>query len=175
MDRLNHIVNDFLSFARPRTASPVAIDLSHVVDELLRMFVQQLGPDGNVQLIKKIKPEVLVLFDRHQIEQIMWNLLRNALEAMPAGGTLTVVVDQTGELPPMGYMRVSDTGPGISSDNMDRLFDPFFTTKAQGSGLGLSIVYRLLERGGGRIDVTSRPAEGAMFTIYLPLADPDPL
>lgn len=175
MDRLNHIVNDFLSFARPRTASPVAINLSHVVDELLRMFAQQLGPDGNVKLVKKIKPEVMVLFDRHQIEQIMWNLLRNALEAMPFEGNLTVLVDQTGELPPMGYVRVSDTGPGISPDDMDRLFDPFFTTKAQGSGLGLSIVYRLLERGGGRIDVTSRHAEGAAFTIFLPLADPDPL
>ena len=175
MDRLNHIVNDFLSFARPRTASPVAINLSNVVDELLRMFAQQLGPDGNVQLVKKIEPRVMVLFDRHQIEQIMWNLLRNALEAMPSNGTLTVSVDQTGDLPPMGYVRVSDTGPGISSDDIDRLFDPFFTTKAQGSGLGLSIVYRLLERGGGRIDVTSRPAEGATFTIFLPLADPDPV
>ena len=175
MDRLNHIVNDFLSFARPRTASPVAINLSHVVGELLRMFVQQLGSDGNVKLIKEIQPDVMVLFDRHQIEQIMWNLLRNALEAMPSGGALTVTVNQTGDLPPMGYVRVADTGPGISSADMDRLFDPFFTTKAQGSGLGLSIVYRLLERGGGRIDVTSRPDEGARFTIFLPLADPDPV
>jgi len=170
VDHLSHIVNDFLLFARPRSSVSSWIDLSGTIEENLRMFEHQFDFDGRILVTRDLQPGVKVLFDPHQLEQIMWNLLRNAAEAMPGGGSITVKAGLETSDQTWAVVTVADTGQGVAPEDLPKIFDPFFTTKARGSGLGLSIVSRILEDGGGRIRVTSRPGRGTVFTIHLPVA-----
>lgn len=170
-DRLNLIITDFLAFARPRIGAPSPLDLSRTVKENLSIFECQEHVGNKVEIIESILPGVWVLFDKHQFEQVMWNLLKNAVEAMPDGGRLSIKVTVSGDERPMAVVSVEDTGGGISGEDLSRVFDPFFTTKDSGTGLGLSIVHRIIESGGGRIIVSSNPGRGTRFVIHLPLAD----
>lgn len=176
MDHLSHIVNDFVMFARPRSGGAARIDLSRIVEDNLKMFERQAGLDDRIKIAGDIRPGVRVLVDPHQLEQVMWNLLHNAIEAMPDGGRLTVKVGVSPDDSGSAEITVKDTGQGIDPDDLPRIFDPFFTTKARGSGLGLSIVFRILEENGGKISVFSQPGHGAAFTVHLPLSEerPDP-
>lgn len=169
MDRLDHIVHDFLLFARPRAPRPSRIDLAQAVEDLVRDFNRQT-PANKVRLEADRKQGVFVHFDPHQLEQILWNLLRNAQEAVQDGGEVTVRVDSEASVPPRASIRVQDTGPGISARDAPFIFDPFFTTKDDGTGLGLSIISRILEQSGGHIKVASRPGVGTTFTVLLPLS-----
>jgi two-component system, NtrC family, sensor histidine kinase PilS len=171
--RLNHIVDDFLTFARPKSGESGTVDLSRTVEDVLNLFERQEGVIGRVELIRNITPKIHILFDPHQLEQVLWNLLINAYESMPEGGRLTVHVDT--HIPDknrFARMMVQDTGIGIKPENLPRVFDPFFTTKDGGSGLGLSIVYRIIESRGGRIEIDSRFGSGTMFNVMLPLVLP---
>ncbi len=110
-----------------------------------------------------------------QLSEVLVNLLVNALEAMPDGGRLAIsVVPETSQpdsaRPAWARIDVSDTGPGIRQEDLDRLFEPFFTTKAAGSGLGLSIVAGTVERHGGRVDVQTQLGAGTTVSIRLPTA-----
>lgn len=105
-----------------------------------------------------------------ELQQVLINLIVNAIQAMPDGGRLTLASrDWIEDEQAMGAtIRVCDTGHGIAAEDLSRIFDPFFTTKiGSGTGLGLSISYAIIERYGGHIDVTSRPGEGACFTLHL--------
>ena len=106
--------------------------------------------------------------DAGQVQQVILNLLENALDAVDHDGTVTL---RTWNEPGWIRLRVSDTGPGISSDHLEQVFDPFFTTKdpGEGTGLGLSIIYSTIKRLGGDITVESPPGRGAIFSIRLPL------
>jgi signal transduction histidine kinase len=108
----------------------------------------------------------MVMYDAVQIEQVMMNLVQNAIQAMPHGGKLHISVSQSDEAV---AVAVQDTGIGIPPQNLNRIFDPFFTTKppGEGTGLGLSTSYGIVARHGGRIDVVSRVGEGTTFTIWL--------
>lgn len=170
MERLNHIVTDFLMFARPSPNRRLSMDLSRAVDDNLKMFELQAGLDARIRIEKKIMPDVWVMFDQNQLEQVMWNLLNNAAEAIEGGGRITVDVSMNEDPVPMATVAVTDSGSGIAPEDLQRLYDPFFTTKTGGSGLGLSIVYRIIQSGGGRIDVSSAPGLGTTFTIFIPLA-----
>ncbi|MEW6264694.1 MAG: ATP-binding protein [Thermodesulfobacteriota bacterium] len=170
MERLNHIVTDFLLFARPRPGDKVPIDLSRTIEDILNMFQHQANLNEKIRLIRNIIPGLWIIFDRQQLEQVMWNLLQNAVEAMSQGGRLTVTVSRPEKPASMAAVAVADTGPGISTQDLPRIWDPFFTTKIGGSGLGLAIVFRILEGGGGRIEVSSSPGQGTTFTLLLPLA-----
>ena len=90
---------------------------------------------------------------------------------MPEGGLLTVGVELDDEDPASALVVVQDTGSGISPEDLEKIFDPFFTTKERGSGLGLSIVFRIVDAGGGHIRVESNPGQGSKFTVFLPLVD----
>ena len=170
LDRLNDMVDDFLRYARPHPGRPAPVDLSRLIENNLRMFQNQADLDGRIHIELDLQPGLIVYFDPHQLEQIMWNLLKNAVEAMPGGGTLYLTAGLDEEIPDMAVLAVGDTGQGIEPGNLSRIFDPFFTTKGRGSGLGLSIVHRMLEGGGGRIEADSRSGRGTWFTILLPLA-----
>jgi two-component system sensor histidine kinase PilS (NtrC family) len=169
MDRLDHIVHDFLLFARPRAPRPCRLDLAQAVEDLVRDFNRQ-APTNKVRLEVDRKQGVFVHFDPHQLEQIFWNLLRNAQDAVEDGGEVTVRVDTETSAAPRARIRVQDTGPGIAAQHAPYIFDPFFTTKQDGTGLGLSIISRILEQSGGHIKVTSHPGVGTTFTVLLPLS-----
>jgi signal transduction histidine kinase len=106
-----------------------------------------------------------VSVDRDQMLQVLLNLVRNATEAMPRGGTLRLSARREGA---EVLVSVSDTGPGIPPQDLPRVFEPYFTTKAGGTGLGLAIAERIVSEHGGRIEAASSPGQGATFTVRLP-------
>ena len=103
------------------------------------------------------------------MQQVLWNLLRNAVDAMPKGGTIHVAVGGKNTDSPEAFLSVRDTGSGIASEHLDHIFEPFFSRKPGGTGLGLATTARIVEAHKGTIEVESRPGQGATFTIRLPL------
>lgn len=143
---------------------PRQVDLRATVREVYSMLERKLV---DVDLVLDIEPDMPeVLADEGQIKQVFMNLIKNAGEAMPDGGTLTVRTRREGE---MLRIEVSDTGCGISPENQARLFNEFFTTKERGYGLGLHIVHTIVERHGGTIEVESQEGHGTTFIIHLPI------
>ena len=109
--------------------------------------------------------------DAVQIQQVLVNLIKNAMQAMTRGGTLTL---QTGEGSDGVWVSVADTGAGIPDDQLNLIFEPFYTTKKKGSGLGLMLVQRIVRAHGGRIDLQSQVGRGTTFRIWLPLHERQP-
>ena len=109
---------------------------------------------------------IKIMADRQQLRMAFDNLLRNAVEAMPEGGTLTVNVRRADD---WAEVSVADTGQGISPENMPRLFEPLFTTKPGGVGFGLALAKNVVENHGGKIEAKSEPGRGAVFTVRLPV------
>jgi nitrogen fixation/metabolism regulation signal transduction histidine kinase len=163
--RLKRIVDEFSRFAR--LPSP---ELAPLAPQDLAAAVLALYPDPppGVAVVRDIEPGLpLVLADRDQIVQVLLNLVRNALDAMPSGGTLRLAVcRRAGAV----AFAVSDTGPGIEAGDLDRVFEPYFTTKEGGTGLGLAIAQRITEEHGGALEADSAPGRGATFTLALPVA-----
>jgi signal transduction histidine kinase len=114
---------------------------------------------------------LMVTYDAQQIEQVLINLIHNAVQAMPNNGSLRIGLNQVEET---AHISIQDTGSGISPEHLKRIFDPFFTTKpeGQGTGLGLSVSYGIIANHHGKIDVESEIGKGTKFTIILPLAQP---
>lgn len=171
--RINVIVSKLLQFARPAEFAghldPVAP--GEVVGDAL-LLVQHLLSRSEIQVARADAATRLVMMNRVELQQVLINLMVNAVHAMPGGGTLTVTArDETrGRQTGVG-IEVADTGTGIPEERIGRVFDPFFTTKPQGgTGLGLSISYTLIERAGGTMAVESPPGSGAIFSIWLPEA-----
>lgn len=166
--RLDRIIQDFLLFARPGRFRPQTADLVPILRESLLLIRNgeefQEGHDLRTEL-----PEegLLARVDVNIIRQVFWNLAKNALRAMPEGGTLTVSAasDRSGR----PEVTFSDEGVGMSQEELDAAFQPFRGSFEGGTGLGLAIVFRVVEEHGGRIRVQSRPGEGTRFTIELPL------
>lgn len=166
-DRLNRIITDFLTYARPRKFSLVETDLREPLREtfaLLRHSPEIL--DGHT--LEEDLPEepLMAMADAEGVRQVFWNLSRNALKAMPDGGTLRAEMrDASGE-----RVRVTftDTGRGMSPAQVERLFEPFSSSTTGGTGLGLSIVYQIIRDHGGTINVRSREGHGTTITIELP-------
>lgn len=161
-ERLNALITDFLAFARPRELNLKETDLGEVVQEVLAMF-------ENDALARRCRIEQSLAFgvrasvDESLFKQVIWNLVRNAAEAMgETGGTLWVETTFDDRHP---TMIVRDTGPGISAERLRRVFDPFYTTKERGSGLGLAITHSIVEAHGAEISVESRRGYGTEVRI----------
>ncbi len=167
-DRLNRIVTEFLKFARPpepRTEPVLLNDLLRSTLLLLQKEIDRCGIRPEVEL----DPELPALrLDPDQIRQVLLNILINAIQAMPAGGRLGVR-SRWEPAPGEAVIEVEDTGPGVPEADLEQIFDPFYSTKPDGSGLGLSISYQLIERHGGRILAENRAAGGLRLTVRLPL------
>ncbi len=162
--RLNKLVTDFLDFARPRPPQKVEASLKALVEEVVFSLQDEAGERG-ISFSLSLQ-EVILPLDRDQMRQVLLNLLFNALEATPSGGEVRVsLVGEKG----WAFLRVEDTGTGIPPDHLDRIFDPFFTTKEKGTGLGLALVYRIVEAHGGHIQVESGRG-GTRFQVGLPMA-----
>ncbi len=174
MHRITEIVTKLLQFARPQEFSGFVEDYSpaEVISDTLPL-VQHLLKKTMISVERQDRAMRLIRMNRTELQQVLVNLIVNAIHAMPNGGRLelrTVDADVDGR---QGIsIEVSDTGQGIAPDVLARIFDPFFTTKSrEGTGLGLSISQRLVAQEGGRITVRSQPGMGAAFTVWLPAVE----
>ncbi|HYJ85939.1 MAG TPA: ATP-binding protein [Pyrinomonadaceae bacterium] len=164
-DRLNRIISDFLSYARPRSIVQSKVD----VGELLKRTFTLLRHSAEISEKHLLEEDVpsqpaLLNADSEQLQQVFWNLARNALQAMPEGGTLRAKVEANTN----GRLRItfSDTGRGMAPEQVEHLFEPFSSTTG-GTGLGLSIVYQIIRDHGGTINVRSREGRGTTIAIEL--------
>ena len=164
-DRLGALLTDFLLYARPARPLPEALDVATIFDELISLAESDRRFQA-LRIERQYRPGTLVVADRKQLRQVLWDLLINAAEAVAGEGTLWVGVLEGG-----GDLFVEDSGPGITGEVKERVFEPFFTTKEDGIGLGLATVHSLVEANGGQIEVTEGNSGGARFVIHMQRPD----
>lgn len=165
IDRLNKIVVDFLFAVRPMDTHLEDGDLNSLVADLLS-FVQFELEQANIELIKDLDTELPSLrIDPKYLKQAIMNLIKNAISAMPDGGMLRVSTQTRGD---QVLLRISDNGLGMTAEVRDKIFEPYFTTKDFGSGIGLTLVYKVVKEHMGDISVISKEGHGTTFTITLP-------
>jgi len=166
VDRLNRIVMDFLFTVRPMNAELSYDELNRVVRELLDFMKFELSEAGITVDTDLTKTGPQILMDERYMKQAVLNILKNAISAMPDGGRLRVqTVQKDNEL----LLKISDTGVGIPDEHMDKIFEPYFTTKDFGSGLGLTLVYKILKEHMGDIEINSKVGEGTSITLSFPV------
>ena len=184
VNRLDELLKSFFSYARPQRPNPVRSKISDIVREVLPLFRRKIK-DNNI-IVKEVYSRSLkeIFVDFHQIEQVFFNLIINAIDAMKEGGTLTIrarlpeetqpLIDRRQRIPKLfsdiyNEITISDTGIGMDSETLNNMYNPFFTTKPNGTGLGLSIVYQIILEHGGQITVDSELDRGTTFKILLPV------
>ena len=169
-NRLDQLMEDVLFFARPLELKFSALNITEFLDRILDRWEPRFA-QAKVRTQRNyasILPPVFA--DERTLEQVLVNLLTNAIQAMPEGGTLSISVSPKD---PIGVELIfADTGPGIPQAQLERIFDPFFTTKKSGTGLGLAISRRILNAHQGNITVESYPDAGTVFALHLPIAQP---
>ena len=169
VDRLNRVISELLEFARPSELKLKPTDLNQLLEHSVRLVRQDAETKGiEINLMKDASlPKALL--DPDRFSQCLLNLYLNAIQAMEAGGRLSVKGSMSG---PEKTLRitVTDTGKGIERNSLQKIFDPYFTTKPSGTGLGLAIVHKIVEAHKGRIEVRSNPGKGTVFTISIPAA-----
>ncbi|MDR0403178.1 MAG: PAS domain S-box protein [Treponema sp.] len=166
IDRLNHIVVDFLFAVRPMNLDPREGDINAFIRELMEFVGYELS-DARIEAVLELEDKLpLVDFDERILKQAVLNLIQNAVAAMPGGGRLTVKTELAdGEV----AISIRDSGRGIPEDNLSKIFEPYFTTKENGSGLGLTLVFKIVREHQGEITVKSKEGSGSCFTITLPV------
>ncbi len=175
LDRTTRIIRNLLDFARQSEPSMRPLEINKIIDAALLLVENQINLE-NISLEKHLDPDLpLVMADFDKIQQVLINIILNAIQAMPDGGNLTITtsaakgikIDDT----PKDTVKIDirDSGIGIPKENLNKLFNPFFTTKEKGKGvgLGLSVVHGIIGKHKGKIDVESEPDAGTTFTIYL--------
>ncbi len=166
VERIDSILVQMLASSQNEAKNAQKVNLQEIVTSVLRS-AQPLIEAQQVELRFDSEEDIPpVHADPVEMEQIFTNLIANALYEMPEGGTLKLLLKADAE---KIMIHISDSGPGIPQENMQRIFDPFFTTRSKGTGFGLSVVLRIVNNCGGRIKVESPPGQGAHFLIELPL------
>jgi two-component system, NtrC family, sensor histidine kinase HydH len=164
--RLDRLLTSFLDFAKPRRPDLKVVQIDDLFNSVIAL-AQHAGNHRGLELRKDTLPGLSTLeCDPEQLKQVLLNLIMNAIQAMPQGGTIVLAARQNGNAV---TIDVHDQGCGISEDNLDRVFDPFFTTKETGSGLGLSVAHQIVRRHGGMLTIARNSPEGATVRISLPL------
>jgi two-component system, NtrC family, sensor kinase len=171
--RCEKIIQDLLQFARPKSTDLCPTDVKQVLEKTLGLVANHLYKQ-KIEAITQIEENLPKIYaDPQELEQVLVNLYFNAIDAMPDGGALTVAgkaVLAASGAPHQVAISVSDTGFGISPEDLSKIFLPFFTAKKKrGLGLGLPICDRIIKNHGGRIKVESQPGQGTTFEIYLPV------
>ena len=164
--RLDYIVTQFLQAIRPAPLQIKSASLNDVVQKTVQLLRPELDNRGITVKTKLARQLPESPIDPIQIQQTLVNLVKNAMQAMTRGGTLTL---QTGESSEAVWVSVTDTGGGIPQEQINRIFEPFYTTKKKGSGLGLMIVQRIVRAHGGRIELESHVGSGTTFRLWFPL------
>jgi signal transduction histidine kinase len=185
----NEIIKDLLNFSRPSGQQLETVDLNIVIADNIKLLKDVIRPDSNAHLIKELSREpIIVRLNKNQFEQVLFNLVINAYEAMPAGGKIFLRAyshdyDQKGFKTgfrdssyfvvgeKIAILEIQDEGEGISKEVLERVFDPFFTTKQkkENAGLGLSICKKIIDAHNGEIEIRSRVGKGTIVVIRLPL------
>jgi two-component system sensor histidine kinase PilS (NtrC family) len=165
--RLDRTIKGFLRFARPKERAAVRFDIARLLAENVELLRNSEEATGRHRFELELDPpSAFLVGDPDQISQIFWNLARNALRAMPEGGTLSLLARPDGD----GYrMEFRDTGYGMSEEQRTRIFQPFRSFFDGGTGIGMAIVYRIVQEHGGRLAVDSRPGQGTAIVVELPL------
>ena len=171
-NRCAKIVNGLLDFSHESIPKKKPASLNNVMEATLVLIGRQ-SIFHNINFVRDYQPDLpLIPVDENQIEQVFINMLLNAGQSMPSGGSIRIETYTENE--EFNCVKITDTGTGITEENLGKIFDPFFTTKNdKGAGLGLSISYGIIERHGGKIEVQSNVREGTTFTIKLPLFPQD--
>jgi len=177
IQRLNELVGDLLDYANPRPSQPVEFDLGVLVRETVKVSRADRAHAG-VEIATEVDEPLPVTADPSKLRQVVWNLVRNAVDAAAAGGKHVRVCARRGGEPPgavsamtaaaMAAITVEDDGPGIPPDRIGRIFDPFYTTKQKGTGLGLATCHAIVAEHGGRIDLESEVGKGTKVVVRLP-------
>jgi two-component system, sporulation sensor kinase E len=168
VSRLDLIITQFLRAIRPSKPNMEPIQVQALLEEALTLLRHEVTNRDIEIEIASPEPVPKVHLDRDQIKQAFFNLIKNAFQAMPDGGSLRISLHCSDQFLEVAFQ---DSGVGIDPDDLGRIFEPYHTTKSTGSGLGLMIVQRIVQEHGGHIELMSKPNEGTRFTIYLPLAE----
>jgi two-component system, NtrC family, sensor histidine kinase HydH len=165
--RLESLVSDLLSYARRESYEMVPVDLNEIIDNSVHFIREEAGQFGvSIEIV--CHQGLRVIGNRDRLGQVLLNLAKNAIQAMPGGGVLRI----SAEIEAVSAItRIADTGQGIKGENMERIFEPFFTTNARGTGLGLSLCRKIITEHKGTIKMESTEGEGTTVTILLPLAE----
>jgi signal transduction histidine kinase len=179
LDRTTRIIRNLLAFARQSEPSMRPVEINKVIDAALPLVENQINLES-ITLEKNLSPDLpLVQADFDKIQQVLINIMLNAIQAMPEGGKLSITSSSSrgirlrDSFKDVVRIDITDTGIGIPKENLKKLFTPFFTTKEKGVGvgLGLSVVHGIIGKHHGKIDVRSTPDKGTTFTIYLEAMD----
>ncbi len=164
MRRIKEMNSEILDFAKPVDIDPAEVDLQDLFDEIEQSHRLTLEA-GDVEMAVGTEGDTSIHCDRARLNQVFVNLLTNAVEAMPDGGTIDVAIEgkDSGVV-----VEFTDNGEGMAPSHAHKIFDLFHTTKAAGTGIGLPIARKIVEAHGGSIDVISHPGDGTTFTVYLP-------
>jgi PAS domain S-box-containing protein len=166
VDRLDRVVKELLDFGRPWSPALVRVNMNLLLEEVV-LFTQKWASRGDVELrvdYGRGVPEIMA--DPHQLKQVFVNLISNAVQVMESGGTLEI---ETASEDGYVSVRFSDDGPGMDPETQNKVFDPFYSTRADGTGLGLTIVHRIIDEHDGHVELTSAPGGGTTFKVYLPV------
>ncbi len=166
IERANRVVKGLMEFGKPSKQELLVCTLNSIIDEVLTITNKYIDQHNvRVDVIRENFTEIIV--DKDQMKQAFINIIFNAVQSMPDGGNLVITTSRLND----NYVKAvfSDTGIGIEDDNLERIFNPFFTTKADGTGLGLSLVQRIIEEHGGMVNVSSQRNEGTKFELLLPI------
>jgi signal transduction histidine kinase len=169
-DRASEIVKNLLEFSRASHPRMEETRLEEVVDKTFRLVKNEMDLH-HIRFVKDVSSDFPpIRMDKSGLQQVLLNLFMNSIQAMKNGGELKVVI-RSAESGSEARIDIIDTGPGIAPEHLNQVFDPFFTTKkvGVGTGLGLSVSYNIIKKNGGRMEVNSRPGQGACFSIFLPL------
>lgn len=167
-DALNQWITDFLTYARPRHGERVPTDISRMVNDSVAVLKHD-EKLANIRVETHVEDGARVIADPTYLKQVMWNILTNAVQAMPEGGDLTVSLGPLDDERGSFYrLTIADSGPGIPAEICERAFEPFFTTKEAGTGLGLATVYRIVTEHDGFVSLVSEPGAGTVAHVDLP-------
>ena len=168
---INHLierVEQILGFARPLSFTLSAGDLNQIAKDVLELVQPQIMANKVEVRLSLNEQAALAMIDESSMRGALMNLIVNAIEAMPEGGTLSVTSETSGD---MLLLRIADTGSGISEEEAKKIFEPFYTTKEQGLGLGMPYARKIIEQHGGAISLVSQLGEGTTISVALPVAE----
>ncbi len=161
--RLQQIVNDIRLFAQPNRSNACMVNMNTAIEDVMTLFLNTLEWKTRIQISAKLENNLFVDIDPIHLKQILWNLVKNAAESIEDAGKIIITLKS-----PRNnriYLTIRDTGTGIEGKKAKHIFDPFYTTKPEGTGIGLSIIHRIIDTYDGMIDFESIPGKGSVFTI----------